>query len=164
MLIVSCQQCEEKFYAKPSWIRYGSGKFCSPRCQHEAQKNGRLFPCHICKKQIYRSKNDQRKCKSGKFFCSKSCQTRWRNTYYVGEKHGNWTNGMASYRSILLKSGAPVACAKCKSLDKRILAVHHKDRNRKNNAVSNLTWLCHNCHFLVHHYHGEATGFLVPVA
>lgn len=56
------------------------------------------------------------------------------------------------------------ACAKCKSTDKRILAVHHKDRNRQNNTVSNLVWLCHNCHFLVHHYKSEAGKFLVPIA
>jgi hypothetical protein len=25
------------------------------------------------------------------------------------------------------------------------------DGNRKNSEVRNLEWLCHNCHYLVHH-------------
>ena len=35
---------------------------------------------------------------------------------------------------------------------------------RKNNSVSNLIWLCHNCHHLVHHYKNETKNFMVPVA
>ncbi|MBI4281264.1 HNH endonuclease [Candidatus Uhrbacteria bacterium] len=34
----------------------------------------------------------------------------------------------------------------------RVLLVHHIDENRKNNVLSNLVWLCRNCHFLVHKY------------
>lgn len=64
----------------------------------------------------------------------------------------------------MLDSKTPLACKKCGSTDSRTLAVHHKDKNRKNNSISNLMWLCHNCHYLVHHYKDEATGFLVPVA
>jgi predicted HNH restriction endonuclease len=45
-----------------------------------------------------------------------------------------------------------MVCVLCKVSDKRILAVHHKDNNRKNNKVENLVWLCHNCHILVHHF------------
>jgi predicted HNH restriction endonuclease len=33
-----------------------------------------------------------------------------------------------------------------------VLAVHHVDQNRTNNKVTNLAWLCHNCHHLVHRY------------
>ena len=83
---------------------------------------------------------------------------------FTGDKHGNWNGGTASYKKILLRSDVAQKCAKCNSVDKRILAVHHKDKNRKNNVVSNLIWLCHNCHYLVHHHKNEATGFVVPVA
>jgi predicted HNH restriction endonuclease len=44
----------------------------------------------------------------------------------------------------------PKNCLLCKEKDKRVFAVHHVDGNHKNNKVSNLTWLCHNCHHLVH--------------
>jgi len=32
------------------------------------------------------------------------------------------------------------------------LIVHHIDKNRNNNGIENLIWLCQNCHYLVHHY------------
>lgn len=164
MPIVNCKICKQEFYTKPSWLKNGYGKYCSQKCNHESQKNGKVFECFICKTQTYKSLKDQNKSKSGNFFCSKTCQTIWRNTTYIGDKHANWTSGEFSYKQILLRSGNKVLCNKCKSVDKRVLAVHHKDRNRQNNSVSNLVWLCHNCHFLVHHYKNEAGRFLVPVA
>lgn len=34
-----------------------------------------------------------------------------------------------------------------------ILGVHHKDKNRNNNNISNLIVLCPNCHSIEHHKH-----------
>jgi len=42
-------------------------------------------------------------------------------------------------------------CVGCGMRDIRILAVHHLDHNRENNDPSNLTWVCFNCHHLIHH-------------
>lgn len=42
-------------------------------------------------------------------------------------------------------------CFRCRVSDIRVLAVHHADENRTNNGVENLIWLCHNCHYLIHH-------------
>jgi len=41
-------------------------------------------------------------------------------------------------------------CEKCGANDKRILCVHHIDRDRDNNKLENLQTLCFNCHRLVH--------------
>ena len=87
-----------------------------------------------------------------KYFCSKSCQTKWRNTEFVGEKHGNWKGGEFTYRDILKRNKTPEICKICFSSDSRVLAVHHIDKNHKNNNIENLVWLCHNCHHLVHRY------------
>ena len=43
-------------------------------------------------------------------------------------------------------------CTDCGIEDKRLLIVHHKDGNRKNNKESNLVTLCWNCHFKAHNY------------
>jgi len=43
---------------------------------------------------------------------------------------------------------------------KKVIIVHHIDKNRKNNKLSNLAWLCRNCHFLVHHHEEENLKFL----
>ena len=41
-------------------------------------------------------------------------------------------------------------CNRCKIKDRRVLLVHHKDRNRYNNNLKNLEVLCLNCHALEH--------------
>lgn len=165
MPMVICTICGDGFYAKPRHLGIGWGKYCSKKCQYLEQKTGTYFACHTCKKQIYKGVVEQSRSKSGKFFCSKSCQTIWRNTTeFAGAKHANWQGGKASYRQIMIRSSNKHICAKCKNQDTRILAVHHKDKNRNNNNVSNLVWLCHNCHYLVHHYKNEAAGFVVAVA
>jgi predicted HNH restriction endonuclease len=61
-------------------------------------------------------------------------------------------NGRYSYRSVLTRNGITKVCNSCKTKDERILAVHHIDKDKFNNSLENLVWLCHNCHFLVHHY------------
>jgi 5-methylcytosine-specific restriction endonuclease McrA len=43
-------------------------------------------------------------------------------------------------------------CGCCGIKDERILLIHHRDCDRKNNNISNLVWLCWNCHFLVHNF------------
>lgn len=152
---VVCGCCKNSFYAKPSWIRYGNAKFCSRGCQYKARKTGKVMTCFICKKETYKTKKQLRVSASKKYFCSKSCQAKWRNTIFIGAKHANWIHGFAAYRTILTRNKVPKVCTLCKIDDGRVLATHHIDKNRKNNKLDNLTWLCHNCHFLVHHYHGE---------
>jgi len=86
------------------------------------------------------------------FFCGKSCQTKWRNSEFIQEKHANWKTGRNAYRSVMRRSGIKKICLLCKTDDIRVLAVHHVDKDRKNNNIENLVWLCHNCHHLVHQY------------
>lgn len=148
---VDCKICEKEFYVKPNHQKLGWGKFCSIQCRTKAQFKGKIVKCFNCCKKIYRSPSQLKKSKSGKHFCTKSCQTFWRNTYFVEEKHANWKNGIRTYRKILERSGKKPFCALCKINNKRILTAHHKDRNRNNNKLSNLVWLCLNCHYLVHH-------------
>ena len=162
---VLCAVCSGEFYAKPSWLSRGWGKYCSRTCRNASQRNGESFACHKCGKEVYRAKKHQERSKSGKYFCSKSCQTLWRNSeVHVANNHPNWTNGLGSYRARLKRASVEKMCAKCLTVDDRVLAVHHKDKDRTNNALSNLMWLCHNCHYLVHHYDDESEGFVVPIA
>jgi len=147
---VNCKICSKQFYAKPFWIRRGKGKYCSPDCQHLGARKGKVIKCDICGKEAYRPLGKLKHSKSKKFFCSKSCQTKWRNSEFVGPKHANWQNGRYAYKSVLLRNKISPQCKLCGINDKRVLATHHLDRDRKNNLVKNLVWLCHNCHHLVH--------------
>ena len=156
-----CQMCKKIFYVKPSAIARGWGKYCSKLCQNQSQKTGKIIQCFICGKDVYKIPKDLKHSKSKKYFCGKSCQAVWRNsTVYIGKKHPNWKHGEHAYRRLLLKSKELPLCKLCKTKDLRILAVHHIDRNRKNNTVDNLSWLCHNCHVLVHHHDEERRKFM----
>lgn len=149
--MVKCKICKLEFRVKPYFLKKGWGKYCSRKCHHEAMKNGKIFLCWKCGKSVYRSDNKVNHSKSGKYFCSKSCQTKWRNEYFSGERHSNWIYGQSAYRGVLIRQQKEVICKRCKSDNRRVLVVHHIDRNRKNNTASNLMWLCRNCHFLIHH-------------
>jgi 5-methylcytosine-specific restriction endonuclease McrA len=70
----------------------------------------------------------------------------------IGVNHPNWNGGEFAGRGILERSKIKIICVHCGISDKRVLMVHHKDSNRKNNEIKNLVWLCQNCHHLVHDY------------
>lgn len=71
-----------------------------------------------------------------------------------------WKNGQSTYRKVMLRSQTKEKCLFCGEADARVLIVHHIDKNRKNYKVENLAWLCHNCHYLVHHYDLEMQKFM----
>ncbi len=150
-----CKVCKKEFETKPFYLKRGQGKYCSAKCHHEGMRTGKVKKCAVCGRETYRKLLQVERSKSGKYFCNKSCQTKWRNAYFHGEKHPNYTTGLYSYRSILDRHKVPAVCRLCKTVDRRILAVHHIDQNRMHNTASNLAWLCHNCHHLVHRYPDE---------
>jgi len=148
---IPCGVCGGIFYAKPSHQSLGWGKYCSVKCRSKAQLKGKTVECLTCHKQVYKSPAQIKHSRSGSFFCSKSCQAISRNSSYTSQDHPNWTTGITVYRDILLRSGVNQVCSCCNIDDIRVLVVHHLDHNRHNNLVSNLIWVCLNCHHLIHH-------------
>jgi hypothetical protein len=162
MPYTSCRICQVQRYIKPYHLAKGWGKYCSNQCKFVGQKTGCNKACQQCYSPVYRSRKDQVGSTEGRFFCNRSCQAKWRNSRVLfGANHGNWKGGTGSYRTILKRTNRPQLCVKCQTTDYRILAVHHKDKDRTNNNPLNLLWLCHNCHYMVHHYPEEAHGYIV---
>ncbi len=149
---VKCKICNKEFYVKPSHLKMGYGKYCSRECHYEAQKKGKFVVCDVCGVTTWKAPKALKNSKSGKFFCSKKCQTVWRNKHFSGKKHANWKGGEHTYRRIMKVNKITPVCKKCKLKDERVLVVHHVDCNRKNNDIENLVWLCYNCHRLVHNH------------
>ena len=150
MPTIKCEICNKEFYARPSHLKQGWGRYCSRKCHHDAMRKGRFVKCAVCDKQLWKSLSTLEHSKSGKYFCNKSCQTIWRNRFFSGPKHSNWINGESIGRRTLERSKKKIMCVLCGNKDRRVLAAHHKDRDRGNNKLVNLIWLCHNCHHLVH--------------
>lgn len=160
-LLQNCAICGALFKTKPYFLKHGGGKYCSSKCHHEGLRKGKMVPCTLCGKETYKKLLQLSRSASKTYFCSKSCQTRWRNEQFSGPRHANWKQGEHSYRGVLERSNLPKYCCLCKGTDARVLAVHHIDRDHKNNSIENLAWLCHNCHFLVHHHKaGQEMGLL----
>ena len=163
MVQVLCKLCQKEFYAKPSWIKKGHGIYCSATCHHTDSRTGTIVTCHICQKETYKTPKALKGSKSGKFFCTKSCQTIWRNTEFMETIHPNWKGGRSTYRRLMLNSDIVKKCTLCGVSDIRILAVHHIDEDRSNNTLENFAWLCHNCHHLVHRYPDEHKKFMAVI-
>lgn len=152
MPIIPCSLCNKSFYRKPSQILLAEKHYCSDVCRYEGKKTGKIISCFECSKDVYKPLRDLQRSKSNKNFCSIACSNKWHGKEYSRENHPNWTNGEFSYREVMKRHSDLKQCVSCKTFDKRVLAVHHIDKNRKNNNLKNLIWLCHNCHFLKHHY------------
>lgn len=153
-----CKICGEIFLRKRSQIIYGGGYFCSNRCRFEGRKTGKKILCTFCGIEVYRPLGQLGKSKSGNHYCSKDCLFKWIAKEYDG--HPNWKGGMYTYRDKLKKTNIIAVCGLCGEKDQRMLVVHHIDQNRANSSLENLTWLCHNCHHLVHTYEGEKMRFM----
>ena len=148
---IQCKVCKNSFYARPSHLKKGWGKYCSNKCSYFDQRNGKYVDCKTCAKKVYRTPRHFKHSQSGNFFCNKICHAIWKNTNALsGVNHVNWKNGENAYRNIMSRSKRKPICGKCKIKNFRVLLVHHIDHNRKNNILSNLRWLCRNCHYLIH--------------
>ncbi len=160
-MISFCKICKTKFNSRPSHVKKGWGIYCSINCKSKGTRVRQKTFCFICNKELLKTISQMNHSKSKKFFCNKSCQTKWRNTQFIGQKHSNFKHGNKSYQSILKRHKILQICNFCGEKDVRVLATHHIDENHKNNVLENLTWLCHNCHLLVHYDKVEKQRFLV---
>jgi len=151
MQVISCDYCWTSFKRKKSQIEKAKNHYCSNQCRYLSRKKGKVFDCFVCSKKTYKSLKNIKLSQIKKFFCSRQCSTKYLNLLQREEKHPNWKGGKSSYKEILLRYIPKSQCFICDVCDRRILIVHHIDKNRNNNLPNNLIWLCCNCHFLVHH-------------
>lgn len=84
----------------------------------------------------------------------KLSEARMKSEFRTGEKHPKWNGGSRGYYRkfatlTMQESGRDKRCESCNS-DKKI-HIHHKDRDYKNNQISNLSYLCLSCHIKLHH-------------
>jgi HNH endonuclease len=106
--------------------------------------------CKNCGKEIERYPAQIERSKTGNVYCSRSCSNSTNNTLFkTGENHPNYTNGRSSYRNRKLKESEK-KCENCGIDNTCVLEVHHKDGDRSNNSIENLSLLCANCHLIEH--------------
>lgn len=123
-------------------IKENTAFYCSSECR--SHKGSFLCKCANCGKEIWKTKSQIERSKSGNVFCSSSCSTSFNNHFKTGENHPRYTGN--SYR----KKAFDVyehKCAVCGwSEDEDILEVHHKNDRHEDNDIENLVILCPTCH------------------
>lgn len=159
-----CKQCNDNFDVLAKDIKRGRGQFCSRSCSasfHNVLKSQDLnMKCDFCDKLFHRPERLRQRSKSGFVFCCSGHKCEAQNSdnpkfdsmrpdHY---KTSNRVTGSSvkAYRRKALKFYGE-KCQTC-GYDKfpQILHVHHKDCNRTNNSIENLTVLCPNCHAETH--------------
>ncbi len=138
----NCKICDKEF--EHISARCNKAKYCSRKCYHKGQlKNGTVtFECHHCDKEFKGSPSHIGKRK----YCSIQCTKK--------ENHKTFKPNYTTVRKAMLARGLISKCERCGYEEQPlILGVHHKDRNRHNNEMSNLEILCPNCHSLEHLKH-----------
>jgi hypothetical protein len=152
---IICDFCSREFKKKKSQLKLSAKHYCSIHCSEQGRRKGKTIQCFTCDKLTYKSLKDLKNSKSGKYFCSQICSNVWIGKQQRAGNNPNWTGGLSSYKILLKRTKSKQVCNLCGKDNLKMLCVHHLDRNRKNNNMQNLIWLCRNCHFLVHHYKKE---------
>ena len=122
--------------------RNATAKYCSDKCRLQALK-GRgktVFTCHHCGKEFCGPKSTKRK------FCSRACVNK--------SSKETFQPSYMTVRKMMLSRNLINACETCGfNSYPQVLGVHHRDRNRNNNDLSNLAILCPTCHSIEHMKH-----------
>lgn len=136
-----CSICSIPIYRRPAEIERGR-VFCSLECYGVA--NRIETPCVVCGALIQAHEN--------KKTCSRICANKHRIgiRYKLGRPQKDKVQDQRSIKLRVFASRGQL-CERCGYDKKEILNVHHKDRDRKNNNLSNLELLCPNCHAEEHY-------------
>lgn len=136
----NCMLCGIPLYRRPIGIKHGR-VFCSLICYGKA--NRKETPCVVCGSPILAQYH--------KITCSRSCA----NTHRAGIKYkiGRPKDKVHDLRALKLRlfDKRGKKCEWCGYNKQEVLQIHHKDRNRQNNDLTNLVLICPNCHCEEHY-------------
>jgi len=137
-----CIICDTLVYRRPVEIeKHGGRIFCSLACYGLSCR--KELPCLVCGKLILSG--------SRKSLCSRECSNKHRSgiRYKINSPRDKAKLQKALKNKLLEIRGKK--CERCDYEKHRILQVHHKDRNRENNDLTNLELICPNCHCEEHY-------------
>ena len=137
-----CLHCGNSFVVP--LYREKTARYCSKPCQGDSWRGGPpiAIPCVVCG-------NIHRRCPSHMDVAKPTCSLRCRGIAYRSEKPT--TQDYSSVRKWMARRGLIKNCERCEYNEHpEILIVHHRDRDRRNNDLTNLEILCPNCHALEH--------------
>lgn len=136
-----CKICNKQIYRRPIEIKKnGENVFCGQACYGVSCR--KEVACVVCGKLILSGLN--------RMTCSRKCSNINREgvKYKISSKKDKVKYNKGLKLRLLENRGG--RCERCGYNKYEILQIHHKDRNRRNNNLSNLELICPNCHFEEH--------------
>ena len=121
-------------------------KKCNKTFQKE-MKSSYVWYCEDCRKKRNVEINmaaKKRKHPETEIGVGSGNSTRNKSHY----NHPSFKTGIQAYRNIYKDAHKDIKCELCGTT--KYLCVHHLDRNRYNNDISNLQCLCKSCHQKLH--------------
>jgi len=158
---INCLNCNAETYVENKEIKRGFGKFCSKKCSGKYKTKNVIPPepnviCALCRQMFYMNESKKQTSKSGLYFCCRAHKDAAQCIGGIKEimppHYGtSQPDDSSHYRRIAFAS-KPKKCERC-GYDKHPagIIVHHKDRNRMNDDISNLEVLCCICHAIEHY-------------
>lgn len=132
-----CETCKREFYVNPSRLqRAVKVRFCSMKCYDKTGDKNPFWGMEHSLSTRAKMVGQPSRADSGKRLAG------WNIARWAG------VIGPKKMSSVIEEAGK---CARCSFDDIRILQLHHKDRNRRNNQRDNLEVICPNCHALEHY-------------
>lgn len=158
---INCLNCNNECFVEAREINRGNGKYCSRSCSAIHIKS--LIPkpdpnvtCAWCHVNFYKNDSKKKVSRSGIHFCCREhkdlAQRLHGGIKEIMPPHYGTGNYRNHYRELVFTIlNKPKICERCNySSHEAAIIVHHKDRNRENNNISNLEILCCNCHAIEH--------------
>jgi hypothetical protein len=147
---IKCDYCKNDVWKPKHALR--NNNYCSIVCRARAREHKIESKCSTCGKIISRTPSQIKRSKSGLLFCDRSCkeyaQGLESGIAAIQPYHYGSAGGLYSYRDKALKYRK--FCEICGySEEIRMLDVHHRDGNRRNNKLANLQVLCVWDHALI---------------
>ena len=139
---IKCSTCKKDIYKRPSQIKRAGGKaYCSVACYGISCR--KEIPCVVCGTLILGGMN--------KKTCSRGCANTHRAgiQYKINRPRDKVKSQQALKVRLLEARGRK--CERCNYDKFEILQVHHMDKDRSNNDLSNLQLICPNCHCEEHY-------------
>ncbi len=145
---VQCAHCGNDVWKKPSHLKRYKISFCDRKCRfdHERAKRPKV-KCSACSKEIVLDGRRKRNSKTGMYFCDNKCK----NPFIA--RYKRWSENPDQHRKRRPKviKDADGKCQHCGYCDdERMLDVHHRNGNHKDNLWKNLICLCVWCHVGYH--------------
>lgn len=145
---VVCSVCTNIFSRQKRLLK--PSMTCSIGCNNVLKGTSVQLKCAHCSKEFFRSLSKSVAPKFGLSFCNRECKEAGQG--YIKEiqpSHYGTGTGEFSYREKAFNHYKAI-CAHCSYSNILALEVHHIDKNRRNNDLSNLQILCANCHTIEH--------------